>query len=202
MSRETRLNRTVRRAIERRLKDTEAKEPPLRKKFVAILLFLIGVPGIIAGILSLLPRVNATLSEPSDPNNPFSATVTVVNTGYIPLSAVESDFAVKKIEYGNPAQPMVFRSDTGSYDVIVKDLTRTPVYLGIDDRFSYDLDAQFQGPPSIVRANIAIAVRYELPIIHLKQEKLFPEVAARRADTPSSRQVDGKFHWHSLTLEN
>src|ERR1700691_5805770 len=66
MSRATRLNRTIRRAIERQLEKTTSTKPLLRSKAAKVLIFAIGIPGILAGVLSLLPRVTVTISDPVD----------------------------------------------------------------------------------------------------------------------------------------
>lgn len=194
MSRETRLNRTVRRALERRLKDMEAKKPPLRQKIGAIVLFVIGIPSILAAILALLPRLNVVVSEPVDPNNPFSSSVTVTNTGYVALCSVATALAVKEIDYGNLLHPVVLKSESESYDLVIQNPALKSVCLGLDDRFTYDLSAYMGHPPNLVRALVAVTVQYKILYIPLKRTKTFPLMATRRSD--------GKFYWYAQALPN
>jgi hypothetical protein len=78
----------------------------------------------------------------------------------------------------------------------IKDSERTPVHLGLDDRFTCDLKEFFEGPgpPRLVSADVAVAVQYQIPIIHLKREKMFPLFAAQ--------QHDGIFRWYPHALPN
>lgn len=71
MSRETRINRTIRRALERQVQKIEATKPPRRNKVLRLLAFVRGTPGVLAAFLALLPRVTVTASDPPDPANPF-----------------------------------------------------------------------------------------------------------------------------------
>jgi hypothetical protein len=89
MSRETRLNRTVRRAIERRLEKEKHKESRPHRRLLGFVLFAVGIPGIIAGVLALLPRASISSSEPLNESDPFSAPFVVANDGVFDLNDVK-----------------------------------------------------------------------------------------------------------------
>lgn len=58
------------------------------------------------------------------------------------------------------------------------------VTIAINDLFNFE---------DIRGADIAIVVDYELPIVHIKREKLFPFV--------THRQTDGNLHWYAKPSE-
>jgi hypothetical protein len=160
----------------------------------AIIIAFCTLAGGLAAALTLLPRVTATISEPADPADPFSSSVTITNTGYLPLNSVAGFVRVKELRYGSLTDPIVLNTDNGSYDLAL-DAGRLPVHLGLDDRFSFDIHQYLPHlPPVLSRANISITVRYTIPLIHLTREKLFPAVAVR--------QHGGTFRWQLLAPES
>jgi hypothetical protein len=193
MSRETRVNRTVRRAIERQLEKTEAKKPVRGYRIARVLAFVIGIPGVLAALLSLLPRVSVSLSDPVDPQQPFSSSVTVTNTGFIKIFAVTPYWAPHEV-WGAARLPTSNRVGTpylsrghfeswGIHD------------LGPDEHFSFPLNEAITVPVEVLGgADIAIIVTYETPLLHLPMEKVFPYVA--------KRQTNGKFYWYSDSNRN
>jgi len=61
--------------------------------------------------------------------------------------------------------------------------------MGLDDTFTIALNEVTQvRREDLEYADIAIVVDYEVPVIHLKREKVFPLIA--------HRQTDGKFYWY------
>jgi|HubBroStandDraft_1064217.scaffolds.fasta_scaffold193503_2 hypothetical protein len=91
MSKETRLQRTVRRAVDRRLeKEQERQKPSTLKPVLKVLIFVIGIPGILVGILQLLPRVSVVPQDPLDARNPFLAPFVISNDGYVTLYNLQS----------------------------------------------------------------------------------------------------------------
>lgn len=142
----------------------------------------------ILGLVTFLPRVTVTVSNPLDPTNPFSATATVSNTGYLPLYSVQPAFGLKKMTFGNPAAPRTIESSSkNSYVGLASSLWR-PSDLGIDDKFTFGLNEIWGKQPNLLNADIAILVKYEIPIIHLKREKIFPLTAVK--------QTNGQFYWY------
>jgi hypothetical protein len=86
MSRETRLSRTVRREIERRLKkEREDREPSRVRLLLKAVVFAIGIPSIIGGILSLLPRLSVVPQDSLDLHDPFQAPFVISNDGLVTL---------------------------------------------------------------------------------------------------------------------
>jgi hypothetical protein len=189
MSRETRLNRTIRRAVERRVKETEPKTPLLRRRIVAVVLFLIGVPGVLAALLSLLPRVTVALSDPVDLEEPFSSSVTITNTGFIPLDNPNPCLAIGQVA-GRYKQPNLNWIPNYETRFCRSDWTPPP-RLAVDDRITFALnDFSHSAEPNGIRyADIAIVIQYEIPLIHLRREKVFPFV--------THRQSNGHLYWYS-----
>jgi hypothetical protein len=190
MSRETRVNRTVRRALERQMQKLEAKKPPHRNRLLKVLAFLVGVPGVLAALATLLPRLTPIISDPADPDNPLSISVTVTNTGYIPLSLVTASVATCYLcTKGSPCEVPEFpprltqctkfrRAQWGAH------------YMAIDDRFTFPLNDVLDtaDPKGLSYANIAIVLDYEIPLISWKREKAFP-LATRK-------QRNGRLYWY------
>ena len=85
MSKAGRLQRTVRRAVEELEKEKERQKPNRLRRVLGFLVFLIGVPGVIVGILQLLPRVSVVPQDPLDEHNPFLAPFVISNDGYVTL---------------------------------------------------------------------------------------------------------------------
>jgi hypothetical protein len=191
MSRETRLNRTVRRALERRLEKIEPKKRPLRQRIAGWLLFLIGIPGIVAALLTFLPRVSVNISDPVDLDNTFSALVTVTNTGNIPLKDVLVTMGIGVIcTQGASNCPVPeFPDPRREYPSRYRRSQILPRDLKIDDHFTIALDdityAKEKG--GLEYADIAVIVSYKLPYIFLSKEKTFP-LYTRKAS-------NGKLYW-------
>jgi hypothetical protein len=65
--------------------------------------------------------------------------------------------------------------------------------MGLDDKFDVSLDDLFRVPkdqppvPTLKFADIAAVVRYEIPIIHWRREKVFPLY--------THPDKDGVLHW-------
>jgi len=168
----------------------EPPRPSLGKKVGSVLLFLIGVPGILAAILTLLPRVTVTVSDPVDPDNPFSASATVTNTGYIPLESVMPYVGLGGIRTtGGPPEEKGFKP------IYIPKFRRKdwPVRdLGLDDKFTFSLN-EIWSAQSLESADVGVWVDYEVPVLHWKREKLFPIVARK--------QTNGKLYWYAKTKE-
>jgi hypothetical protein len=142
----------------------------------------------ILGLVTFLPRVTVTVSDPLDPTNPFSATVTVANTGYLPLNSVEPAFGLMKMTFGNPAAPRTFQSSSQKKYVGIANRLWHPSDLGIDDKFAFGMNEIWGNQPNLLTADIAILVKYEIPIIHWERQKIFPLTAVK--------QTNGRFYWY------
>jgi hypothetical protein len=136
-----------------------------------------------------LPRLTANVSDPVDPDNPFSASVTITNTGYVPLSSVKPWYGLKKMTFGNPATPTVFQSDGSKVYPKFDNAKWHSSDLGLDDKFTFGLNDIWGKPSGFLSADMAIVIEYRIPIIHWKREKVFPFTA--------ERQTNGHFYWYA-----
>jgi hypothetical protein len=163
------------------------KKPPV--SVLAVLLAIATLIGVPAALVAFLPRVTATMSDPLDTNNPFSSSITIVNTGYLPLHAVTVSIAVQNIS-GNGSVPTVNLRGVPNYGSIIHQQNWVPRELGLDDRFMLALD-QFMNFPTktLGSADIAIVIDYEIPIIHIKRRKRYPYFARK--------QPSGNFFWYA-----
>jgi hypothetical protein len=189
MSKETRTNRTVRRAVERQIQKLESKKPPRRGPLLKVLVFLIGIPGVFAGVVTLLPRLTPSISDPVDPDNPRSISVTVTNTGYIPLDSATAAVAICVLcTKGSRCQVPEFPPRLTQCSQWSR--AQWKHYMAIDDRFTFPLNDVFDTADQngLSYANLAIVVHYEIPLIHWKGEKAFP-LATRQ-------QRNGKLYWY------
>lgn len=129
--------------------------------------------GGVAAALTLLPRVTATVSDPQDPNDPFSASVTITNTGYIPLDYVYASVGVGQIVVHGAQIDHTTKFSYWPHESR-KEWTRHT--LGLDDKFTVAMNEVWSTRDGgLDYADIAIVIDYELPIIHLQREKIFLE---------------------------
>jgi hypothetical protein len=145
---------------------------------------LIGVP---AAIFAFWPRVTVSVSDPVDPKNPFSAAVTVTNTGLLPLDKVTPFFGLQQMDFGGTA----VQADPANKAYTLFGSTRwgSGFDLGLDDKYSFGLNEIWGVQPNLTTATVAIVVRYQLPIVHVHREKIFPLVA--------ERQSNGQMYWYA-----
>jgi hypothetical protein len=150
---------------------------------------LIGVP---AAIVAFVPRVTAVVSDPPNNNDPFSSSITITNTGTIPLDSVTASISFGTIQFFGPqGQPITLLGDEAGDDLGVSKWP--PHDLGLDDRFTVSLNDSFTGNrKTLVGAQIALIVKYELPLVHIRGEKRFPVVA--------KRATNGNFYWYADTV--
>jgi hypothetical protein len=194
-------NRKIRRAVERALRGAGAKGS--RQEGGAIIpgnqagmSFGSRVSGTVLGlitvaslILVLWPRLTVTISDPVDPDDPFSSSVTVTNTGYIPLESVIQSVGVGQIGGINTVEDKSFIPEYTE----VRRAQWQPQNLGLDQKFTFALnDMVDMKTADMGYADIAIWVEYELPGLPFKLKKPpFPYVARR--------QTNGHFYWYPQT---
>jgi hypothetical protein len=162
----------------------KAAKPEARISPLGVLLALATLIGGIAAVATFFPRITVLASDPVDPNDPFSSTVTVTNTGFLPLNSVGYAVALRYISF-LPAASLRGNEDYSS--LLIPDSGRGRD-LGIDDKFSFPFNSVIDGSKDdLNNADFAILVHYELPILHWHRQKLFPlEV---------TRQSNGSFYW-------
>jgi hypothetical protein len=143
------------------------------------------------GYAILIPRVTAVVSDPPDENDPFSSSITITNTGYIPLHSVTANFSVGTIKFLAPQGPLTVVGDEAKQ---VFSVSKWPPHdLGLDDRFTVSLNDPFIGNRrALISAQIAVIVKYEWPLVHIHAEKRFP-IFAKKAS-------NGNFYWYADTL--
>lgn len=138
------------------------------------------------GYAILIPRMSVTVSDPPDPNDPFSSSVTVTNTGFLTLDSVLYCVAINKIEQSG------ISLDGGSYSgVLMPDESfHHPQNLESDNPISFPLNEVLVADKgSLTGADIGILIEYQIPIIHWERYKLFP-VALKK-------QSNGNFYWYA-----
>ncbi len=169
-------------------KITQPRESRSSRGRQAVVAIILGIATLL-GYAILIPRMTVTLSDPPDPKNPLSSSVTVTNTGYIPLESVGSGLAIRKLLVMGP-NGVTGGAGSEDYNSILT--TGEGHYLGMDDGYSFALNnlSVFQSltPYPMVSADIAIVVDYEIPIIHLRRRKTFIEFA--------QKQTNGNFYWY------
>jgi hypothetical protein len=160
---------------------------------VKVAIFAIGIPGVLAALFALLPRVTVAVTDPVDPDDPYSSSVTVTNTGYIPLDSVWPAIGLGEITtVGGPPPHTNMKWD---YLPCRRRRQWKPRNLAIDDRFTFALNDvyELENKGTFQSADIAVIVDYELPLIHLARRKFFPIV--------SRKQTNGKFYWYAKTVD-
>jgi hypothetical protein len=150
--------------------------------------------GGIAAVVTFFPRTSVTASEPVDVNNPFSSSITVTNSGWLPLNDVDASVAIRRISNIQVRT----RGDPNFGTRLTSDQMKGH-NLGVDDRFTFALNdlvfPPFQLPSKdLAEADIAIVIQYRIPILRIKQEKIFPFIVRR--------QSNGNFYWYAESPAN
>jgi hypothetical protein len=77
------------------MSDKPMMRPPLREPLLTrlqskkgVVVFIIGLVGFISAILTFLPKVQIDIDSKYDPLSPFPASISVTNTGSVPLGSV------------------------------------------------------------------------------------------------------------------
>jgi hypothetical protein len=182
-----------------------AKEAKLRKlietveksrrpaSIVAVILGLATLLGGIAAAVTLLPRVTLSVSDPPNVDDPFSSSITVTNTGYLPLNSVAPAISWDKIVFQGPNGPVTLLGNGSKQAFNVKNWPSRD--LGLDEALTVALNDVFIGNrQSLISAQITVTVKYEIPVIHFQREKRFPLVA--------KRQTNNDFYWYRDTPPN
>ena len=170
-------------------KPKEAVKSKSRISVVAIVLASATLLGGLAAAVTFLPRLTPTVSDPSDADNPFSSSVTITNTGYLPLDSVEATVGIGDIcpkDYPLPCPDAQFPDPVRDYPSGMRRNEWGPHDMAMDDRFTFALNDVYGSVPRY--ADIAVIVQYEIPWIHWKREKTFPLF--------TRKQTNGKLYWY------
>jgi hypothetical protein len=142
---------------------------------------------LVGGFAVLFPRTTVNASDPVDPEDPLSSLSTVANTGYIPLLSVTLHMALGKVI---PRNAGVGLEGAPDYKTRLNHIDWTPRTLDPDDKYTIALNQIFHlCREGVASADIAIVVEYELPLIHLKVERLYPFAI--------KSQTNGNFYWYA-----
>jgi hypothetical protein len=181
MSRDTRLKRTVNRAIDRRLAEDKHTKPKPRTLLNAVL-YIVGIPGIIVAILTLLPRASVSPDELHNPSDPFSAPFIVANDGYVDLNDVTFTCSPVKVL---SSRQWEIRADDGAG---FSDASFNVGTLGPDGRTTVFCNlTRFISVGPIQDAHIRI-------ILSFRPEWL-PFRRSIKRDFVLSKDASGHFHW-------
>jgi hypothetical protein len=146
---------------------------------------LVGGP---AAIVSFLPRVSVTPSDPVYPGDPLSSSFTIANENFIPLKHVMVDLALGRIGYGALNSNVVPTLGARLRWLPWQDHT-----LYMDDKFTVTPSDSIKSESG--EADIAIIISYQPWIIPWRREKVF------RFKTHKD-DVGGGFHWFHTPLPN
>ncbi|MGF7182262.1 hypothetical protein [Tunturiibacter psychrotolerans] len=145
-----------------------------------------GTLGIVASLIAIWPRMTIIVSEPVDPENAMSASVTITNTGFIPLLRVRPLWELHEMTFGDPSNPSKVLGDK---NMIRLTNTWAPKSLNHDDEIEFGLNDIWGNQPYMLSADGAIVVEYRLPLIPHSFSRVFPVIARK--------QTDQKFHWYA-----
>ncbi len=174
-------------------KPQRARKKKSRVSVMAVVLGLATLLGGIASALTFLPRVTVNVSDPVNPDDPFSSSIKITNTGYIPIDSVIPYLGLGEIGYSSPTdqsptsplpanrryiyQPHIHLDKWGIHD------------LGLDEEITIAINELWNVKAPLAFADIAVVVDYTIPLFRIQREKIFPMVA--------KRQTNGKFYWYS-----
>jgi hypothetical protein len=171
-----------------KLKPRDTRQHP---SIVGALLGLATLVGVPAAVVAFWPRVTVTASDPVDPTQPFSSSMTITN-GLLPLDSVYPSIAVGDVGFMMNGKAIHIKSTNPYGAVLGHDWPQRD--MGIDEKVTFALN-DLPLPPfyadqkELIDAKIAVVVNYKLPIVHVKLQKRFYFFARR--------QTNGNFYWYS-----
>jgi hypothetical protein len=154
----------------------QQKKATIEKRRISPLGFVLALATLLGGIVAvvtLLPRVTATVSDPVDPTNPFSAIVTIENAGYIRLTSVEPLFGLRDMAFGDPRYPRTIDSSSKEKYAEIKSTGWHPSDLGLGKKISFGLNEIWGKQPHLLTANIAILVSMKSQSFTGNKKRLF-----------------------------
>ena len=164
----------------RKVKGKGSTAQAKKRRITVYGLFVLGAT--VLAYVVLIPRPVATIDEtPPDPANPFSSPITVVNTGFLPLHNVSIGIAVQQIACDGTV-PCGTLTGQPNYQTVLMPTMWVPRDMNMDDRFTIAFDQVLAAPPNhLGKADIAVVIEYELPVIHFGMTKRFPYYARKQA---------------------
>ena len=171
----------------------ERIEQERRRKRGRFSLLVAGVLAIatLLGYSVLVPRVTVTASDPVDPEQPFSSSITIAN-GLIPLDSVQPSIALDDIGFLNSnGRPIHLKAEQPYQTVLAHNWAVRD--MGTDEQMTFAMNdlpiiAFSVNKKNLIDARIAVLVNYRLPIVHIAMRKPFYFFA--------KRQTNGNFYWY------
>ena len=159
---------------------------------ISILLGLATLLGGIVALLTLLPRVSVTPSDPVDPINPFSASFTITNNGFVPLSSVDALLGIGQVA---TAPALLDPNFVPNFESRIVRPEWKNHNLKVDESFTITPADIFGLAPGdrLGGADIAIVVSFKIWIIPIKREKIYRFIARK--------QTNEQFYWYSIPVE-
>lgn len=127
-----------------------------------------GIAVIVGFIAIFYPRISVSPASSLDPQSTSLPPFIISNEGNITLNKVEGMTAIKSIELASGMKLVGPDSFTGG---VILDKNRAPV-MKPGEKLTVFSPFEFGNNP-VSFADIAISVSYELPIVHVKMEKVF-----------------------------
>lgn len=160
--------------------------------WIALFATLLG--GLVA-LITFVPRVSMSPNDPTDPNNPFSATFTVTNTTAVPIPIyhVGARLFVGQVL----AEPLKFAPPT-KFGLGSGGFTRPEWQdhtLRADERFTISPEGIFglQAGAKLSGADIAVIVKYQPWFLPIERESVFRFVTQHHGN--------GSITWYSIPVD-
>jgi hypothetical protein len=165
-------------------------ETKKRMRKLSAMLATTAVIGSFVVLVSLLTGVHVVASDVVKASDPFSSSITISNTGYIPLRSLYIRVCLGAIQWtSDPIPPSALKLDW-DWDYLRHCIHATEWEsdrLGRGDEKTIALKMFNVTNAAVSWADLAIEVNYELPFIPVKRRQLFPMA--------TKRQSDGKLYW-------
>jgi hypothetical protein len=174
-----------------------AERPRAHKVVWGVALGLATLLGGFASAMAFLPRITVTPSDPPVPQNPFTASFTIANSGLIPLRDVVLTYFPFEVEM----TPALF-NESKRPPIDLKEIQgfTFPQWahhnLPIDERFTITAE-HIIGPANsqveVGGADVVIVTHYQPWFVPWRRERQFRFV--------THRQPNGGFTWYSFPMD-
>jgi hypothetical protein len=173
-------------------KARKAKEKAPRITVFPLLLALATLLGGFAALVTFLPRISVSPSDPVDPANPFSSSFTITNANIVPLREVTALLGIGQIAT-EPAQNRPNFVPTFTSRLTMPNWKDH--VLSMDEKFTITLADAFGLPPGVRLSggDIAIVITYKPWFLPFRREKVFRFI--------THRQSNGILYWYSQPLD-
>jgi hypothetical protein len=138
-----------------------------------VLVFLVGIPGLYVGILSVLPRISITPQEPLQRHEPFSAPFIISNDGYSTVHTINLTCSLDS----------VLDTHRNRYTNVTTPSSQNIDYLAAGGRSTFDCPV---GNLQILEADFSIIVSFRPDFLPWHKIEIF-HFRARIADNGSVR---------------